>query len=60
MVDYYRTADERRKGIARVFDMLEQGAIDAGVQQEFALRDVADAHRKLEAGETKGATVLMP
>ena len=60
MADYYRTADERRKGIARVFKMLERGAIDAGVQQEFALENVAEAHRKLEAGETKGATVLMP
>jgi NADPH2:quinone reductase len=60
MGDYYRTPDERRKGIARVFEMLKEGAIDAGVQQEFALEDVAEAHRKLEASETTGATVLIP
>ena len=40
--------------------MLKQGAITPEIGQTFALEDVAEAHRKLEAGETEGATVLLP
>lgn len=55
---YYVTPDERRDGTARLFEMLRQGAIVPEIGQTFALEDVADAHRALEAGETRGATVL--
>ncbi|KQS01771.1 quinone oxidoreductase [Sphingomonas sp. Leaf357] len=60
MFDYYVTPEERQAGFARVFDMLAKGAITAEIGQTFALEDAADAHRALEAGETKGATVLLP
>ncbi|MGY4396722.1 NADPH2:quinone reductase [Sphingomonas sp. UYAg733] len=60
MFDYYVTPEERKAGIDRVFEMLAKGAITAEIGQTFALEDVADAHRALEAGETKGATVLLP
>ncbi|WP_206364967.1 quinone oxidoreductase family protein [Sphingomonas panacis] len=60
MFDYYVTPEERAAGIARMFEMLERGAIAANIGQTFALEDVADAHRALEAGKTKGATVLLP
>lgn len=59
MFDYYITPEERAAGIARMFEMLERGAIAANIGQTFALEDVADAHRALEAGKTKGATVLL-
>jgi len=60
LFDYYVTPEERRAGIARVFEMLSQGAIAANIGQTFALEDVADAHRALEAGKTQGSTVLLP
>ncbi|MDO7843315.1 quinone oxidoreductase family protein [Sphingomonas immobilis] len=60
LFDYYVTPEERAAGLARVFAMLEQGAIAANIGQTFALEDVADAHRALAAGETQGATVLLP
>ncbi|MEG3125546.1 quinone oxidoreductase family protein [Sphingomonas sp. GB1N7] len=60
MFDYYVTPEEREAGFARVFAMLAKGAITAEIGQTFALEDAADAHRALEAGETKGATVLLP
>ncbi|MES2058377.1 MAG: quinone oxidoreductase [Pseudomonadota bacterium] len=60
MFDYYATAEERKAGLDRVFEMLARGAITAEIGQTFALEDVAAAHRALEAGETRGATVLLP
>lgn len=55
---YYVTPDERAAGTARLFEMLRAGAIVPEIGQTYALEDVADAHRALEAGETRGATVL--
>ncbi len=40
--------------------MLRKGAIVPEIGQTFALEDAADAHRALEAGKTRGATVLLP
>jgi NADPH2:quinone reductase len=40
--------------------MLAKGAIVPEIGQTFALEDVAEAHRALEAGETTGSTVLLP
>ncbi|KQM64939.1 quinone oxidoreductase [Sphingomonas sp. Leaf17] len=59
LFDYYATADERAAGIARVFAMLDSGAIRPDIGRAFALEDAAAAHRALEAGETRGSTVLV-
>jgi NADPH2:quinone reductase len=60
LFDYAVTAAEKRSLIARVFAMLEKGAITPEIGQSFALTDVAEAHRAIEAGETVGSTVLIP
>jgi NADPH2:quinone reductase len=60
LFDYYVTPEERQAGIGRVFAMLAKGAISPEIGQTFALEDVANAHRALEAGETIGSTVLLP
>lgn len=60
LFDYAATRDERQAALYRVFAILKQGAITPEIGQTFALEDVAEAHRKLEAGETEGATVLLP
>lgn len=60
LFDYYITPDERQAGIDRVFAMLAKGAINPEIGRTFALEDVAEAHRALEAGETTGSTVLLP
>jgi NADPH:quinone reductase len=57
---YYVTAEEREAGMARVFDMVRQGAITPEIGQTFPLERAAEAHRALEAGETVGATLLLP
>lgn len=60
LFDYYVTPAERRAGVERLFAMWRQGAIRPAIGQTFALEDVAAAHRALEGGETRGATVLLP
>lgn len=58
LFDYYVTPEERQAGIERVFAMLRRGAIRPQIGQTFALENAAEAHRALEAGETRGSTVL--
>jgi NADPH2:quinone reductase len=58
--DYYVTPEERAAGAARLFAMLESGAIRAEIGQRFALEQAAEAHRLLEAGKTIGSTLLLP
>lgn len=48
------------RGAGLVFGALEAGVFKADIGQRFALKDVADAHRALESGQTVGATVLVP
>ncbi|MHB2166300.1 quinone oxidoreductase family protein [Alsobacter sp. R-9] len=43
-----------------LFDVVVSGAVKIPVRARFKLKDVADAHRALEARETTGATVLVP
>ena len=57
---YYTTPEERSAGVARLYAMLRRRAITAEIGQTFALEDAADAHRALEAGETRGSTLLLP
>jgi NADPH:quinone reductase len=59
LFNYYSDPTDRQAGTDRLFDMLRSGAIKPEIGQTFALEDVAEAHRKLEAGETHGATVLI-
>jgi NADPH2:quinone reductase len=60
LFDYYTMPEERAAGAARLFAMLESGAVRVGIGQRFALEDVAAAHEALEAGGTTGSTVLLP
>jgi NADPH2:quinone reductase len=57
---YYTTPEEKQAGTDRLFEMLRKGAIVPEIGQTFPLEDAADAHRALEAGKTRGATVLLP
>ena len=41
-----------------LFDKVESGAVNIRIDQRFALEDVADAHRALEARGTTGQTIL--
>jgi len=43
-----------------LFDLVSQGIVKVNVNQTYALKDAADAHRDLEARKTTGSTVLIP
>ncbi len=60
LADYCRTPADLRASAARLFAMLESGAVTLRIDQRFALSDVADAHRALESRATTGASVLIP
>lgn len=49
-----------REIAGRTFEALRRGIIRAGINQRYALRDAAAAHRDLEARRTTGASVLLP
>jgi len=40
--------------------VVASGAVQIKVNQSFALKDAAEAHRALEARKTTGSTVLIP
>ncbi|KNG94285.1 quinone oxidoreductase family protein [Pseudaestuariivita atlantica] len=42
----------------QMFDKVESGALTLRIDQRFALDDIADAHRALEARKTTGSTVI--
>ncbi len=45
---------------AALFDVVAKGAVKINVNQRFALKDAAEAHRALEGRKTTGSTVLLP
>jgi NADPH2:quinone reductase len=47
-------------GAAELMDVVGRGLVQIRVNQRFALKDAADAHRALEGRKTTGSTVLLP
>jgi NADPH2:quinone reductase len=60
LIDYYATAAEAAAGTARLFEMLESGAVTVEIGQRYALEEAAQAHRDLEGRKTIGASILVP
>ncbi|MCZ6829529.1 MAG: quinone oxidoreductase [Gammaproteobacteria bacterium] len=60
LVSYTADTDEMRQSMADVFAKLQSGAVKVEINQRYALADVQQAHRDLEARKTTGSTILMP
>jgi NADPH:quinone reductase len=60
LFDYYAEAEERRAGVARVWEMIRSGKVGVTIGQRYALEDAARAHADLEGRRTTGSTVLVP
>lgn len=43
-----------------LFSMVESGKVKIEINQRYALKDVAQAHRDLESRKTTGSTILVP
>jgi NADPH2:quinone reductase len=57
---YISTDKEFRETADDLVEMVKSGRVIIPVNQRYALRDVAQAHRDLEARKTTGTTVLIP
>lgn len=57
---YVATRRELERAAAELFEVIGSGAVKLRIGQTFALADAAIAHRRLEARETTGSTVLVP
>lgn len=60
LADYIANADDLALTAQRLFDRIQRGVVQPAIGQRFDLRDAAEAHRALEARQTKGSTVLLP
>ena len=55
---YIATREELEDAAGELFEMLTSGKVKVELNQHFALKDAAEAHRALEARKTSGSTVL--
>lgn len=60
LMDYVHSGEDLELSTGRVFEMIETGHLKADINQHFALKDAAEAHRALEARETSGQSILVP
>lgn len=57
---YFATRDDRDKGLRELLSLVRRGIVRIHIGQRYPLKDVARAHRDLEARRTVGSTVLIP
>src|SRR3954454_21791676 len=55
---YVATRQQLEQSAGELFDVVRNGKVKIEVQQRFALKDAAEAHRALQARRTTGSTVL--
>ncbi|MFC7289984.1 quinone oxidoreductase family protein [Herminiimonas glaciei] len=60
LFNYIAKRDDLETMAAELFGMVESGKIKIGINQRYALKDVAQAHRDLESRKTTGSTILLP
>ncbi len=57
---YTARREDLEAGAKELFGMVKSGKVKIEVNQTYALKDAAQAHRDLEARKTTGSTVLLP
>lgn len=60
LMGYTKNREDLVSSAAELFDVVRRGFVRIEVNQTYALKDAAQAHRDLEARKTTGATVLLP
>jgi NADPH2:quinone reductase len=60
MAAYLSTREELEAAAKSLFGVVASGAVKVEVRQRYALADVAQAHRDLEARKTTGSSILLP
>ena len=60
LMSYTRTPEMLQANARELFEVVGSGAVKIRVEQSYALKDAAQAHRDLEGRKTTGQTVLLP
>jgi NADPH:quinone reductase len=60
LFDYIARREELLERSRALFDGVSAGTLKVAINQRYALRDAAQAHRDLEARKTTGSTILLP
>ena len=60
LMNYTAKRSDLEQMAAQLFGMIESGKIKVDIRQTYPLREVAQAHRDLEARKTTGSTILIP
>ncbi len=60
LMTYTASREDTLESSGALFDVVKKGAVKIEINQTFALKDAADAHRALETRKTTGSTVLIP
>jgi len=60
LFSYAATREDLDAMAADLFGMVVSGKVKIDINQRYALKDVAQAHRDLEARKTTGSTILLP
>ena len=59
MYHYTAARADLEAAAGELFDLVESGQVKVQINQRYALRDAARAHRDLEARSTSGSTILL-
>ena len=60
LATYTASAEDLAKAARDLFAVVKSGKVKISINQTYALRDAAQAHRDLESRKTTGSTVLVP
>ncbi|HET6629854.1 MAG TPA: quinone oxidoreductase [Woeseiaceae bacterium] len=60
LFDFIDTRARLLEAAGELFGLVARGVLQIEVNQRYALRDAAQAHRDLEARKTTGSTILLP
>ena len=60
LATYVAKREDLETAARELFDVVKNGIVKVEVNQTYALKDAAQAHRDLEARKTTGSTVLLP
>ncbi|MCZ6604968.1 MAG: quinone oxidoreductase [Alphaproteobacteria bacterium] len=58
LMTYNAKREDLEASAAAAFDMVEKGAVKVEINQRYALDDIVQAHKDLEAGKTTGSSVI--
>lgn len=60
LFDFIDTPERLLRACEELFGLVARGTLQVHINQRYALRDAAEAHRDLEARKTIGSSVLIP